>query len=674
MTKNLKISKSNSNIFVLAGLVVVVLVGIYFRLKGLNRWPLALDEYYVVRSIQNILEKGIPEFDAGGYYSRGIIYQYLTAGLVWTGLQIEFASRILPVIFNIAAIPALFRIGKKISGNTTAILLIIFFSLSLWEIEISRFARMYTFFQTVFIWYLLFYYKYLFEDDEKAIYWTFGLSLLSVFIYEASIFLVVFNFLLFFWDQNTKSFEINFEGFKNRVGLLFLSLIIFIVAFYFITYDFRTLGAEGLVPLELKEYFHNLPKVSKIRFPLTLITVSPFSLPGILLIVFAFIPTFVLSIKVWLNQSFNTNSKLSLVILLLFSSLNLYGLLLVSLILFLLLDWIEIKKKHFRIYSTIVLVFLINLVAQNIFSVYTTDWHQYTTYSIVPGFIGNIKILWKEFLNYPNFYELFALFRDTYKWHTIISILILFIGISTLIYSDYKDVKPQRIFFVFFIILLFAVTFLNTKYFETRYFFFLFPLFFVCLLVSLEQIIKIFAKNNSNRNLIFIVISISFFIVSEDSNINHLLNIDSIEVNFRKNLSKKKRDHFYPRWDSRSVAKVVNENMSERDIVISDEQISSFYLTRLNFLYRDYRSNDFKIESVNKGKNERWTNSQLIFKYEDLIKILSDKNYEKWFIINKTYGVKEFTNNGLFEKIKDYLFYSSEDGTTFLYKIPANPF
>ena len=34
--------------------LLTVLAGLYFRLKGLGKWPLAVDEYYIAQSVRNI--------------------------------------------------------------------------------------------------------------------------------------------------------------------------------------------------------------------------------------------------------------------------------------------------------------------------------------------------------------------------------------------------------------------------------------------------------------------------------------------------------------------------------------------------------------------------------------------------------------------------------------------
>ena len=53
-----------------------VLLGVWGRFKGLGTWPLNSDEYYIARSVEDILRTGLPGYDCGGYYVRGLAFQY----------------------------------------------------------------------------------------------------------------------------------------------------------------------------------------------------------------------------------------------------------------------------------------------------------------------------------------------------------------------------------------------------------------------------------------------------------------------------------------------------------------------------------------------------------------------------------------------------------------------
>ena len=63
-------------------LLLAVAYGIFARLYNLGHWELTQDEYYLVKSIESILDDGLPSFGCGGYYARGLLQQYLTAPLI----------------------------------------------------------------------------------------------------------------------------------------------------------------------------------------------------------------------------------------------------------------------------------------------------------------------------------------------------------------------------------------------------------------------------------------------------------------------------------------------------------------------------------------------------------------------------------------------------------------
>src|SRR3989339_299228 len=119
---------------------IAVLSGAFVRIKGLGTWPLALDEYYIIQSAENILKYGLPQFENGGYYVRGILMQYMIAPLLAMGVKAELAGRIFPLISNLLAIPALYLISKKVGNQLIATIAVVIFSFSIWEIEFARFA------------------------------------------------------------------------------------------------------------------------------------------------------------------------------------------------------------------------------------------------------------------------------------------------------------------------------------------------------------------------------------------------------------------------------------------------------------------------------------------------------------------------------------------------------
>lgn len=653
-------------------ILILSIVGLWIRIKGLFIWPLALDEYFVARSVQNILQKGLPEFDAGGYYVRGLLYQYSSAFLSLIGLKVEYAIKVLPIIASVMAIPALFKIGKRFLGNYLTLSLIFIYLFSVWEVEFARFARMYLPFQTIFLWYLVFLLQYLFDNSKNSLRWMLLLSFISIFIYEASIFIIVLNLIVFLWDAEKKEFKltiINQNIKENAVYAIFsIGILLFII--FFVSYDFRGLNSDQLLPVELKSYFNSINKKQLFRLPVILIfSQSNFTSWHII-----FLLPIGLSIwgtyKLLTNQRIKFHTKLYCVLFIFLVLFNLFGMLILLSILFLLFGWIkydELEKKTILMILTISAVTIISLI---MFAIVNNIWLESSFYSSKANAFGNLKVFIKESLNYPYVYETFALFRETLPHLTVISILTIIIGSFLSISPIFKEDKKQRTIFALFIILFLGVTIIKTGFFDTRYFFFLLPIYYLILILSIRTIIGLIVKEKRVKITLTFAFVVSLFILTEDFDSKHLMEIDSANINFRKNFSPSQRDHYYPRWDSRYVSEIVNNEANKDDIIVSDEQTSQFYLNRLDYLYRDYRSFDFKNESVNNGKNERWTNAKLIYKYDGLINVLSHGQNTKWLIINKTWGIFRLEREGFFELINPYIYSSSPDGTTFLYKIP----
>src|SRR5580658_8727212 len=97
--------------------VIALIVGIYARFKGLGTAPFAVDEYYLARSIEGILRTGLPSFECGGFYTRGLILQYSAAAIQSSGASGEFGPRIISALSSLACMPAVFLIGRRIHGR-----------------------------------------------------------------------------------------------------------------------------------------------------------------------------------------------------------------------------------------------------------------------------------------------------------------------------------------------------------------------------------------------------------------------------------------------------------------------------------------------------------------------------------------------------------------------------
>jgi len=674
--------KGKQEFFLYLVLFISIVVGIIIRLQGLGKWPLAVDEYYIVKSSENILKYGLPQWDAGGHYMRGLPQQYLTAFLLILGLKAEFASRIIPLLSNLLAIPGLYLLGKKISGKTLAAALVFIFTFSVWEVEFARFARMYTMFQAIFIWYLYFLYKFIFEDDSKALKWLWTLSFFSIFVYEASIFLVLLNFMPLFWERKSQSFNLfSIENYKSHSIKFITCIFIFIFAYAFLTFNFRTLFQHNLLPPDVIEYYKSLKSTGIIRIPLLLIKTTYANplwllLTSVLLLVNLFIFYKIFSLR----KSIPMLTACGL--LLIFSFLNLLGLFIVLTVIFLMLGWLELddlkimgKKTEgggwpffpSKVIRFLILAASINIIFWVIFALKTETWHQFYPHQNISGIILGLKLIFKNSLNYPYLYETYVLFRDTIPLAT--AIYLFLIGILFLyVLRNYYDNDNRKIKFLIFLLMFLVLTqnILKLTYFDTRHFFFLYPLILLLSILSIERISN-FIRQKSIGKVVFSLAFIPILIGSEDFEIKHFLSIDSKETNFRMNFSFPLTVHYYPRWDVETPSKIVNKESSSDDIIITNEHSVDYYLKRLDYIFKDFNGSDFKGESVLNGRKERWTDAKLIYKYSDLNQVIDNNHQRIWLLINNMWALDDL--NFLIRKYDKYLYYSSIDGRILLFKI-----
>src|SRR6267154_2719421 len=93
---------------------LALLLGVYSRLKGLGAASIDADEYYIIRSVENILRTGLPQYQCGGYYPRGLAYQYLVALFSLTGLSIDTAARLVAALCGLLCLPPVFLLARRV--------------------------------------------------------------------------------------------------------------------------------------------------------------------------------------------------------------------------------------------------------------------------------------------------------------------------------------------------------------------------------------------------------------------------------------------------------------------------------------------------------------------------------------------------------------------------------
>jgi hypothetical protein len=177
----------------IAGLVTLLAFGI--RIRGLGDFPLATDEYFFTRAAGFVSEHGVPRFPTGGYYVRGLLSQYLAAGAAALGGGAELAGRLPATLFGALACGATYLLARERAARATALVCALALALSSWNLEFSRFARMYTALQLLLVVHVWAVYRGYFGERRGARAASWSLAAAGPLVHEASLLLPAINAL-----------------------------------------------------------------------------------------------------------------------------------------------------------------------------------------------------------------------------------------------------------------------------------------------------------------------------------------------------------------------------------------------------------------------------------------------------------------------------------------------
>jgi Dolichyl-phosphate-mannose-protein mannosyltransferase len=152
-------SQSGAESFVAVALIVMLLVGYGLRAHNLGRLGLVADEGHQAVAVGGILNHGYPLVPSGSVYTRSLLFLYIQSISAYLFGLNEFALRLPGVLFNVATIIMIYFFGRTLFDARVGLLSAAIITLSAWEIELSRYARMYTGFQFFYLLSLFIFYK-----------------------------------------------------------------------------------------------------------------------------------------------------------------------------------------------------------------------------------------------------------------------------------------------------------------------------------------------------------------------------------------------------------------------------------------------------------------------------------------------------------------------------------
>jgi len=132
-------------------LVLCAAVGFWLRARHLGALGLVVDEGNQALAVQGILEHGLPRLETGQLYTRALPFLYLQAASAAVFGLNEFSLRLPSALFGVGAILMAFVLARTVLGLRVAVLTALLMTCSVWEIEMSRYARFYTAFQFMYL-------------------------------------------------------------------------------------------------------------------------------------------------------------------------------------------------------------------------------------------------------------------------------------------------------------------------------------------------------------------------------------------------------------------------------------------------------------------------------------------------------------------------------------------
>ena len=621
--------------------VLIVLFGLFVRLNGLGAWPLSVDEYYLTKPVLSILRNGLPGYECGGFYTRGLLQQYVSAIAVATMGNTELAMRIYPMMASLLMLWFVFLLGKRAGGLLVGCLALMLVSLSLWEIEFARFARMYMPFQALMTIQVYLLVKVIIDGADEKFKWMLLVSLCGIVTYEGAIFLVILPIIAILRRRSLQT---------PRLVILAAGILLLTIGYGRI--PFETLGIEqSPLPAEVIAQLASRAPRTLIKYPALeharMLLEHPMWLAFLLgIISVAGLCTFrfkrylpILGIVFW-------------VIALGAMAFSLVGLgvLIYLCMTLLLLDRAERTSARNFVYFVVVPTIII----------VAFFWAAFFWLNLHMG-PRDIAV---ALIKYPNLFGFMG-----HSILKVIPVLMLVLFVPTAVYATVLVVTREHYNDVFVLLgglaLMFytGVVMLSPHPFETRYSLFIYPLVVCLFCISVASLSTTLDKTGRFAVLLPIFV-MGVFACTEDFDVNHYLNINTAEVNYRVNYPGKLQEHYKSRNDNRGPAYFINERLKDTDTVIIAASAPDFYLDRVDYRYKELWLKNFPNHIICGMEHDKWSNAPVLYKKEQIENLVKSSVGDVWLI------EKIHNNSDWYRKMKKYEVFIAPDMRTHVLKIP----
>lgn len=593
-----------------ASLVLAIGLGVWARVRGLGVSPLSTDEYYFVRSIEQIMQHGVPVFETGGFYTRGILVQYLTVPWMLLLDSAELAVRIPSVAFGLAAAWVSWHFGKRSLGPRFAVALVLMVLLSSWQVEFSRFGRMYAGFQLATLAMLVVWYDGVSDGRGRRLYWIPALCLVALLTHQLALLLVP----LIFVPLAAPGFTNRIGGRKAAVRYVVAAILVASFAGAIQMVDFRGLGVADPFPAGYSSRPGSLLLLP--YFPFW--SLSSDSLVNVMLLSAAL--GFVATAGAFLVHRGRLKACEVVASLMLLAALA-HQLVLAVLFAMVLIFRYRLYRLPVEEHRATIVAAAATLVAAAwaLFALWLTYGLGSRAWIEAGGFELLREAAAAAFL-WPNPWP-----AVVEPWIRDLPLIATLVGVSLAIQFVLEARRPiarwlrNPALIIAYLMLVLGI--LEPTFREARYTFFVYPVALAVMILSVKDIGRLLARRISAiRSGAYVAIPgvALAFGLSSDFDLQHLLNVSSREVVFRQGDFEHHEGLWYPRDDVVGPARFVTERAAGDSVIVQEAPEVSYYLDRSHALYLARDRFRFPNVSRERGTVDFWSGLRLLGTKRDI--------------------------------------------------------
>lgn len=588
----------------LSGFGVALAVGVWARLNGLGFSSLAADEYYFIESIRRIIATGLPAFETGGYYTRGILIQYLTVPAMWISASEELGVRLPSVVFGLVTVFVAYLYGCRTIGRPWGLALAAMILLSSWEVEFSRFGRMYAGFQLATLAVLVSLHDVIGGVRGMRRYLPLVLGLALVATHSLAIFLLPLLYL-----------PVILPGRVDRLGgktavfyYLVAATIPATAALILQGVNFRMLGVQNAFPAGFSS--SGGMRVVYPAFPFWQLGTPIASLAGLATLLG------LVALGGWVLERRRRIDEATAVAAVCLAAAAAHSLLLAGILGLILAARYGLPRTA-RLHPSAMKLGL----AAALVSIAWVAYAGWVTYGA--GSRG-----WIEAAGVHLFRD--ALLRAFVwpdpstsvldPWLNEFPVMARFLAVAFLVQfvtkvrDPLRDIVRNPAFLVAYLLLLLGL--FAPQFIVARYTYFAYPVALAMLVLSVRDIVHFAAQRlRSVRSdvMIGVPVALTLFAVGGDFHPRHLASVASYESTYRTGAFQRYEVTWYDRDDHAATAAYVAGAADPQDLVIVVEvPVVSHYLSREHAVYLDKRSSRFRNVSREHGTVDVWSNRRLL--------------------------------------------------------------